>query len=401
MAHQSILITVSGPDVPGITAGLTDIISEGNYRILDMGQSVTHGLLSLSILISSESTEEEMNSPILKDLLFEAKKLNLQLDFEIVETKEVMNESISENQKNFILSAVSTETLRPEFIRDVAKTFADNNINIQRIDNVNGGTSFRSLEITTRVSDSVNHAQVKEVILKLSNTHKVDMAFLEEGVYRRSKRLIVFDMDSTLIQAEVIDELAKANGVGNAISEITEKAMNGEIDFTESLHQRVAQLKGLKEEKMQEILQNLPLTPGVEKFVKTVKNFGYKVAVISGGFLYFANSLKDKLGLDYAFANDLEIVNGELTGNLKGTIIDANQKATILELISQQEKITLEQVVAIGDGANDLPMLSRAGLGIAFHAKEIVKKRANNHMSFGPMTTILYFLGIREQEQIG
>ncbi len=201
-------------------------------------------------------------------------------------------------------------------------------------------------------------------------------------------------MDSTLIQAEVIDELAKAHGVGHEISEITERAMNGELDFNESLIARVSKLKGLDASVMEGILSNLPLTPGVEDFLKTIKKLGYKVAVISGGFTFFAEALKEKLGLDYAFANELEIIDGKLTGNVLGTIVNAEQKAILVNLIAQQENISLEQVVAIGDGANDLPMLSRAGLGIAFHAKDIVKKKAQNHMSHGPMTSILYFLGI-------
>ncbi len=399
MEHESILITVSGPDHPGITASLMNVICGSSHKILDMGQSVTHGLLSLSILISGESEKEESDSPLLKELLFEAKRMNLNLEFEIVDTHKISKEVEEIQQKKFILSAVSNKSLSPQFIRDVAHNLAENNINILRIDNVNGGIKFKSLEITTQVKHDVDTKSVKENLLRLSSQHNVDIAFLEEGIYRRSKRLIVFDMDSTLIQAEVIDELAKAHGVGDEISKITESAMNGEIDFRESLTQRVSKLKGLEEAKLQKILEELPLTPGVEEFVKTVKGLGYKLAIISGGFLYFANAIKEKLGLDYAFANDLEISNGVLTGGLKGSIVDAEQKAVLLELIAQQEKITTDQVVAIGDGANDLPMLSKAGLGIAFHAKEIVRKKADNHMSFGPMTTILYFLGIRDHDR--
>jgi phosphoserine phosphatase len=220
------------------------------------------------------------------------------------------------------------------------------------------------------------------------------VAFLKDNVFRRNKRLIVFDMDSTLIQTEVIDELADLCGVGEEVKLITHRAMNGEIDFDESLKLRVSKLKGLDTKKMQEILDRLPLTPGVEDFLRTVKNLGYKVALISGGFTFFADALKAKLGLDYSFANELEIVDGRLTGNVKGTIVNANQKAILVKLIAQQENISLEQVVAIGDGANDLPMLATAGLGIAFHAKDIVRKEAQQHMSHGPMTSILYFLGI-------
>jgi phosphoserine phosphatase len=201
-------------------------------------------------------------------------------------------------------------------------------------------------------------------------------------------------MDSTLIQIEVIDQMAELLGVGAEVKAITERAMNGEMDFDESLTKRVAKLKGLTTLQMDAILNNMPLHQGVEEFIKTVKNLGYKTALISGGFNYFAGHLKQKLSLDYAFANELEIVDGKLTGKIIGTIINANQKALLLKLIAQQENISLEQVVAIGDGANDLPMLSTAGLGIAFHAKEIVRKNAPQTMGHGPMTSILYFLGI-------
>ncbi|EQC50666.1 phosphoserine phosphatase SerB, partial [Bacteriovorax sp. DB6_IX] len=272
-------------------------------------------------------------------------------------------------------------------------TLAKHDVNIQRIDKVSP-EEFTSLEILTTVPKKLDQALLKQELLKVSNNHKVDVAFLKDNVFRRSKRLIVFDMDSTLIQAEVIDELAKAHGVGEKIEAITERAMNGELDFNQSLIERVGMLEGLEASKMEQILNDLPLTPGLEDFLKTVKKLGYKVAVISGGFTYFANALKERLGLDYAFANELEIIDGKLTGKVVGTIVNAEQKAILVSLIAQQENISLEQVVAIGDRANDLPMLSQAGLGIAFHAKEIVKKKAQNHMSHGPMTSILYFLGI-------
>lgn len=201
-------------------------------------------------------------------------------------------------------------------------------------------------------------------------------------------------MDSTLIQTEVIDELADRAGVGEEVRAITEKAMNGELDFNESLRARVATLKGLKKEVLQEVLDHLPLTEGVEDFIKTVKRLGYKVAIISGGFSFFTDALKERLKIDYSFGNELEIQDDKLTGRVMGTVINAEQKAFLLKLIAQQENISLEQVVAIGDGANDLPMLSAAGLGIAFHAKDVVRRQASQRMSHGPMTSILYFLGI-------
>ena len=275
----------------------------------------------------------------------------------------------------------------------LSQLLAKNSVNILRINNVSPG-NFKSLEITTTLPRDTDLKFLKEQLLNISTEHHVDMAFLKDNVFRRSKRLIVFDMDSTLIQTEVIDEMAEVMGVGDEVRAITEMAMNGELDFDESLKQRVSKIKGITEGQLKAVLDKLPLTQGAEEFINTVKNLGYKVGIISGGFTYFAEALKEKLGLDYAFANELEIKNGAFTGQILGQIVNATQKAMILKVIAQQEKIALEQVVAIGDGANDLPMLSAAGLGIAFHAKDIVKKSAEQHLSHGPMTTILYFLGI-------
>ncbi len=388
---QLFLITVSGPDHPGITSSLMKLVSKYGDQILDMGQAVTHGLLSLSFVVKICSADKEGYSPIIRELLFAAKSMGLELDYEEIAEDNLLK---NENKKNnFILNCVAVDCITPQFICDTSTILAQNKINIKRIEKISPG-KFTSLEVMTEVPAGLDISKVKKDLIKTSTVHRVDMAFLRDNVFRRSKRLIVFDMDSTLIQTEVIDELAMEAGVGEKVKAITEKAMNGEMDFNESLIQRVSELKGLKEEVLETIYQRLPLTEGVFEFIKTVKSLGYKVALISGGFTYFADALKEKLNLDYAFANQLEIINGELTGKIEGPIINAEQKATLVKLISQQENISMEQVVAIGDGANDLPMLNAAGLGIAYHAKDIVKNQASQHMSHGPMTSILYFLGI-------
>ncbi len=381
---RNILVTVSGPDQPGITSKLMHLVTEHNATLKDMGQGVTHGLLSLSFLIEVEDEEPK----VVKELLFSCSQMNLTLTFQ-----EIALRDLPELGEKFILSCVSTKNLPASFVRDMADAIAEAGINILRIDNMTP-QNFTCVEITTTVPSGLNWKKVKEKLLEISTLHKVDVAFIKDNVFRRSKRLIVFDMDSTLIQTEVIDEMADVAGVGAEVRHITEEAMNGKMDFNESLRQRVSKLKGLEESKLKEILNNLPFTPGAVEFIETVKSLGYKVALISGGFTFFAEALKEKLGLDYAFANELEIVNGKLTGEIEGTIVNAEQKAFLLKVIAQQEKISLEQVVAIGDGANDLPMLAAAGLGIAFHAKDIVKQEAEQHMSHGPMTSILYFLGI-------
>jgi phosphoserine phosphatase len=386
---KTILVTVSGPDGPGITARLMKIIASYNVDVLDMGQAVTHGLLSLSFVLGFNSTSNDGGN-ILKDLLFDANGMGLVLSYKVVEEKIHTMEMESDK---FIVTCVSPLKVTALFVADLAQVLANYKINIERIDKVSP-KEFSSMEICTSIPKSLDSKALKSELMKVSTNHKIDVAFLKDNVFRRNKRMIVFDMDSTLIQAEVIDELAELCGVGAEVKAITERAMNGEMDFDESLKLRVSKLKGLKVERMQEVLENLPLTPGVEEFIKTIKILGYKVALISGGFTFFADALKKKLGLDYSFANELEVKDGELTGRVTGTIVNANQKAILVKLIAQQENISLEQVVAIGDGANDLPMLAAAGLGIAFHAKDVVRKEAQQHLSHGPMTSILYFLGI-------
>lgn len=383
-----VLIIVSGPDHPGITAEIMKCIMNSEATIEDMGQSITHGFLSLSILINMSTGHED--SPLLKDLLFKAKKMKMELEFEVLDD----NYEIHNRGDKYILSCVSLDGVSAGFLHDISKTLAEHKINIHRIDNISEG-EFKSLDIATFAQTSnVDWDNVKQKLMSISNTHQTDLALLKDNVWRRNKRLIVFDMDSTLIQSEVIVEMAKVHGVGEKVHEITERAMNGEFDFSESLRERVKLLDGLEESKLQGILDNIKLTDGVADFISTVKNLGYKVAIISGGFQYFANAFKEKLGLDYAFANDLQIENGKVTGEVKGSIVDAQKKADLLEMLAQTEGFNLEQVVAIGDGANDLKMLAKAGLGIAFHAKDVVRESAKQHMSHGPMTSILYFLGI-------
>lgn len=390
LSGKIILVTVSGPDCPGITARLMRIISEYSVDVLDMGQAVTHGLLSLSFVLGLNSDEKNANGNVLKDLLFEANLMGLTLGYKVVEKNITTPEM--EGDK-FIVTCVSPTKVTASFVADLSQTLATYKINIERIDKVSP-REFSSMEISTTIPRNLETKKLKEELMRVSTKHKIDVAFLKDNVFRRNKRLIVFDMDSTLIQTEVIDELAELCGAGEEVRAITHRAMNGEIDFDESLKLRVSKLKGLETARMQEILEKLPLTQGVEEFIKTIKTLGYKIALISGGFTFFADALKIKLGLDYSFANELQIEDGKLTGLVTGTIVNANQKAILVKLIAQQENISLEQVVAIGDGANDLPMLATAGLGIAFHAKDVVRKEAQQHLSHGPMTSILYFLGI-------
>lgn len=392
--HDSLfLITISGKDRPGITSQMMSIISDHGVAVIDIGQSVTHGLLSLSFVLEIRQNQNGTHNEVLRDLLFKAKEMALELEFEEIPADGAIKLYEEDLDNIFVLSCVSPTPLSSIFIRDVSTVLSKNQINIRRIEKVSP-EALKSLEITTTVPKFLDLDTVKSDLVEISTQHSIDVAFIKDNVFRRSKRLIVFDMDSTLIQTEVIDELADRAGVGEEVRAITEKAMNGELDFNESLRARVATLKGLKKEVLQEVLDHLPLTEGVEDFIKTVKRLGYKVAIISGGFSFFTDALKERLKIDYSFGNELEIQDDKLTGRVMGTVINAEQKAFLLKLIAQQENISLEQVVAIGDGANDLPMLSAAGLGIAFHAKDVVRRQASQRMSHGPMTSILYFLGI-------
>jgi len=330
MDQNSILITVSGPDHPGITAELLSCLSNQDAELEDIGQSITHGLLSLSIVFKAK--DNSADSPLLKDLITTAKKMGMNLDYKIVAD----SKQLTPHGDRYILSCVSLTGITAPFFKDIATTLAQNKINIQDIENVsNKENDLVALDISTLAqTTSLDWEKVKGDLIAISNEHATDMALLKDNVWRRNKRLIVFDMDSTLIQSEVIVEIAKEHGVGEQVHEITERAMNGEIDFDESLIQRVALLKGMPESKLKKIREGIDLTDGAEDFIKTVRTLGYKTAIISGGFNYFADAFKQELGIDYAFSNELEIQNGMLTGAVKGSIVNAEKKAKLVELIS-------------------------------------------------------------------
>lgn len=388
MKRQLVLVTITGPDQNEITSALMKVLDKNKTELKDMGQVVTHGLLSLSLVL--DIGKQDANShPALKDLLVETQKLGMNLDFKVIQTEI----STKPTLEKYILSCVSSDQITAKFVGDITELLGSHHITIQRIDNI-VQEGFKTLDITALAQKAINWEKVNIELMSITNEHKIDAALIRDNIFRSNKRMIVFDMDSTLIQAEVIDEMAKVHGIGDKVKLITERAMNGEINFDESLRERVALLKGLPLAKLQEIYEKIQITPGAEKLIKTLQDLGFKTAIISGGFRFFAEKFRQRLGIDYAYANELELDGNFLSGRVKGQIINAQQKANILELIARQEHINLEQVVAVGDGANDLPMLARAGLGIAFHAKEKVKKETRHQVSHGPMNTILYFLGI-------
>lgn len=398
--HEIILLQVSGEDKPGITAAVTAILAEYDANILDIGQADIHDTLSLGILFEVDKGSE--SAPILKDLLFAAYEMGLKAKFKPISLEEY-DRWVKLQGKNRYIITVLGKKLTATQIATVTKVFYDEGLNIDNITRLTGRIPISKAndQLRSSVQMSVrgtirNKADLQMKFIEISQELGIDIGFQEDNMYRRSRRLVCFDMDSTLIQTEVIDELARRNGVGDEVSAITERAMRGEIDFKESFIQRVALLEGLDESVMEDIAQNLPITDGAERLITTLKAFGYKTAILSGGFTYFGNYLKNKLGVDYVYANELEIKDRKLTGKHLGEIVDGKRKAELLKLLTQVEKLHINQVIAVGDGANDLPMLNLAGLGIAFHAKPIVKENAQQSISTIGLDGILYFLGFND-----
>ena len=388
-----IVITVNGPDAPGIVSSITSILSENAVKIIDIEQIVIRKLILLSMMLDVRESKGGQIS-LLKDLLLEAKRLNVELDFKIASYEEHL-----QHDNNFMYAVTCLgEKITAQVVAQISHAIYSENVNIERITQLSQG-ELCCIEMIVKTDKTINVQDMTGKLLSISTDFGVDIAVQKEDIFRRSKRLVVMDMDSTLIQVEVIDELAKSAGNGEEVSGITSKAMNGELSFNESLNKRVELLRGLDENILDEIYHNIPFTPGAKKLVKILKKLGYKTAVISGGFTFFTDRLKNELGLDYAFANKLEIKDGKLTGKVLGEIINGESKAKILEDIADKENITLDQVVAIGDGANDLLMLDKAGLGIAFNAHKTVREKADYNISQENLDSIIYLLGISEKEK--
>ena len=397
-----VLITISGQDRAGLTSALTGILASYDIKILDIGQSVIHESLSLGILI--ESPEDAKSCSVFKDILFKAHELNLNARFTPVAKEDYEHWVNAQGKAKHIVTMLGRQITARHLAR-VTEVVTAEGFNIDQISRLSGRISLEKPEQSRAASvqltlsgEADDIATMHAHFLKISQEMDLDIAVQEDNLYRRSRRLVCFDMDSTLIQVEVIDELAKAAGVGDKVAEITESAMRGEIDFSESFRKRMALLEGMDESVLKGIAESLPITEGAARLISHLRHFGYKIAILSGGFTYFANYLKEKLGIDYVYANQLDFENGKLTGKVKGDIVDGQMKAKLLLKIAEEEGISPEQVIAVGDGANDLPMLAIAGLGIAFHAKPIVKEQAKHSIANLGLDAILYLLGIRDRE---
>lgn len=399
MNSEIILINISGEDKPGMTNAITSILGKYNATILDIGQSDIHHNLALGILFRTLDNQHSGN--MLKEILFKCSELNMNVRFKPVDEKNYEQWVARQGKSRFIVTVLS-KVISAGQLSQVTGELAAQGLNIDSIKRLtgrpalDGNENVRScIELSVR-GDLKDKAALSEQFMNLTVKEGIDISFQKDDIFRRNRRLICFDMDSTLIKTEVIDELADRAGVGDEVRAITEAAMRGEIDFTESFSRRVALLKGLDVSVMKEIAENLPIMDGAERLMSVLKMCGYKIAILSGGFTYFGNYLKKKFDMDYVYANELEVEDGKLTGRYVGDVVDGKRKAELLRLISQVEKIQLEQVIAVGDGANDLPMLSIAGLGIAFHAKPKVKEVARQSISTIGLDGILYFLGFRD-----
>lgn len=392
MNQRLILLTLTGADKPGLIAAIAGQIAEAGARIRDIEQTLTHTLLSLSIVIDFPTGESDQK-PLLKELLFLAKESGLDLDFAVIGEHDYRRRT---TRNAHVVTIMGSEVNALALAR-VGRILAEHGVNIERISKLNQD-ELRCVELTVSAPPELDVRSMNRKLLHAGANLGVDIAVQRESLYRRAKRLVVMDMDSTLIQIEVIDELARIAGVGEEVAAITERAMNGELDFSGALRERVRLLKGLSSSALEEVYRNIPFTPGAKTLVQVLKRLGYKTAVISGGFTFFTDRLKDELGLDFAFANELEIRDGIVTGEVSGMIVDGARKAQLLEEIADREGVTLDQTIAIGDGANDLPMLGRAGLGIAFNAKARVREQADYHINQQSLDSILYLLGLSERE---
>ena len=398
---EIILLKVSGQDKPGVTAGLTSVLATYDAIILDIGQADIHDTLSLGILFEIEAGSS--SGPVLKDLLFKGYELGINVKFIPISITDYEIWVKAQSKKRYIIKILG-EILTAAQLAAVTKIMSNLNLNIDSIIRLTGRVSIvekeeypRSciqLSVTGEIEDKT---LMTANFMEISRALDVDISFQEDNIYRRNRRLVCFDMDSTLIQTEVIDELAELAGVGEKVRAITEAAMNGEIDFNESFKQRMALLEGLSEEVLQTVAENLPITKGAHRLMKALKYYGYKTAILSGGFSYFGHYLQKELGIDYVHANELEIKDGKLTGKYIGEIVNGEKKAEFLKAIAEKEGIHINQTIAVGDGANDLPMLNLAGLGIAFHAKPTVKENAETSISSLGLDGVLYLLGYHDR----
>ena len=398
------LINVWGQDKPGVTRVVTEVLSNFEVTVLDIGQAVIHDQLNLGILAAVPGNEDpEALIKVVQDSLL---ALEMQVMFSPI-TEQRYKQWVAQQGKARYIVTLLARKIEPEHLAAVATVTSEYGLNIDKILRLSGRMELDESEQLGRAcvefsvrGEPKDAVQFKSALLELASRYDIDIAYQEDNIFRRNRRLVVFDMDSTLIDAEVIDELAHEAGVGDQVAAITEAAMQGEIDFKASFTQRMALLKGLDASVLQSVAERLRLNEGAEHLISTLKKLGFKTAIVSGGFTFFGEYLQQRLGVDYVYANQLDIEDGLVTGRVTGEIIDGQRKAELLRQIAQREGLMLQQVIAVGDGANDLPMLSIAGLGIAFRAKPLVKASAKQSISNLGLDGILYLLGYSDKDTL-
>ncbi|MBQ0712060.1 MAG: phosphoserine phosphatase SerB [Porticoccus sp.] len=402
--REILLINVSGEDKPGVTRAVSEVLVEHGSDILDIGQAVIHDSLNLGILAKIPKDQEAKQ--VQKEILYSLHAMDMKVRFQSI-SEESYEHWVGQQGKPRHIVTLLAHRVTAQHIARVTTATVEQGLNIDKITRLSGRVPIERIEDNSKACVEfslrgvpTDMSALRTSLLELSAEMDVDVAYQEDNIYRRNRRLVVFDMDSTLIDAEVIDELAKEAGVGEQVSAITEAAMRGELDFKESFTQRMALLKGLDESVLEHVAARLQLTEGAESLISTLKQLGYKTAILSGGFDYFGRRIQQQLGIDYVYANQLEIVDGKVTGNVSGEVVDGQRKAQLLREIAAGENIDLEQVIAVGDGANDLPMLSIAGLGIAFRAKPLVKATAKQSISKLGLDGILYLMGFSDRDTL-
>jgi len=383
-----VVVTVSGEDRPGITGAFTRILLDHGVEVLDIDQASLQDFLALTFLFALNGDTEK--NTVLKDLLFEANRRGMNLNFQVLSERELRRKK----EKNLFVLTFFGDT---RALAEIAHTLGDASANIEKISN-RSRVDANVIELIINVREVQSRSRLKERLMQVSAELGVDLALQKLESYRKGKRLIFFDMDQTLVDTEVIDELAREAGVFDQVARVTEKAMRGELDFEESLHQRVALLKGLTREQLDRVRDNIPISEGADRLIKTLRRLGYRMGVVSGGFHFFADHLVDTLGLDFAYANQLEVKDGVVTGRVQGDVVDGAAKARVVHDVATEMNIHLDQTVAIGDGLNDSLMLGQAGLGIAYNAKEGLDRAAGVRLARTKLINILYILGVTEDD---